>query len=102
MSINIIDVMPVFWCLYGIAGLLGFQFIHDKYKDHWWTLDYIRCRGVSWLILGIPWLAVAIIRRYTGMSYWVAIGLLVVVSVPSLVYGAVKDKKFKALLENDE
>ena len=36
---NVLLFMSVFWILYGIAGLLGFQNIPAKYKEHSWTKD---------------------------------------------------------------
>ena len=51
---NVLLYLGIFWTLYGLAGLLGWQRINNKYKGYDWTKKYIRCLGISWLMLGIP------------------------------------------------
>lgn len=53
---GVILALGILWTLRGIAGILGFQVINEKYKNHDWTASYIRYRGKSWLMIGIPWL----------------------------------------------
>ena len=54
---NIILITGLFATIYGIAGILGFQIISARHRGHGWTKKYIRSQGISWLLLGIPWLA---------------------------------------------
>ena len=93
-------ILPIFWCLYGIAGLLGFQLIPEQYKDRPWTKSYKRFRGLSWLMLGIPWLIVYFISRHTVLSWAVMVLILVAVSLPSIVCSAVMERKYKNLLRS--
>ena len=42
---NVLLYLGIFWTLYGLAGLLGWQRINNKYKGYDWTKKYIRvCR----------------------------------------------------------
>ena len=47
---NALLFMSVFWIIYGIAGIVGYQNIPSKYKGHSWTKDYIRCQGITCFI----------------------------------------------------
>lgn len=99
---NVLLFMSVFWILYGIAGLLGFQNIPAKYKGHSWTKDYIRSQGLTWLILGLPWFGFYLVRTVllaeaaitTGQS----VGILFLLSTPAVVVSIVYEKKYKAML----
>ena len=99
---NVLLFMSVFWILYGIAGLLGFQNIPAKYKGHSWTKDYIRSQGLNWLILGLPWFGFYLVRTFflaeaditTGMS----IVILLLLSIPALIFSVIYEKKYKAML----
>ena len=99
---NVLLFMSVFWILYGIAGLLGFQNIPAKYKGHSWTKDYIRSQGLTWLILGLPWFGLYLVRSFllaeanitTGQS----VVILLLLSIPAVVVSIVYEKKYKAML----
>jgi len=99
---NVLLFMSVFWILYGIAGLLGFQNIPTKYKGHSWTKDYIRSQGLTWLILGLPWFGFCLVRTFllaeaditTGLS----IVILLLLSIPAVVVSIIYEKKYKAML----
>jgi len=99
---NVLLFMSVFWILYGIAGLLGFQNIPTKYKGHSWTKDYIRSQGLTWLILGLPWFGFYLVRTFllaeaditTGLS----IVILLLLSIPAVVVSIIYEKKYKAML----
>ena len=94
--------MSVFWSLYGIAGLLGFQNIPAKYKGHSWTKAYIRSQGLNWLILGLPWLGFYLVRTFLLAEIDITTGMFVVIllllSIPALIVSIVLEKKYKAML----
>ena len=99
---NVILVMSVFWILYGIAGLLGFQNIPAKYKGHSWTKDYIRKQGVTWLVLGLPWLGFYVARTFflaeANISTGMAVVILLLLAVPALITTIIWEREYKALL----
>ena len=97
---NIILFMGVFWSIYGILGLFGIQIIPLKYKGKDWTRSYIRCCGVSWMLLGFPWLVFVLVTHSMNIDYYVAVIVLIVVSIPSLIYTVAYDRKYKTLLRN--
>lgn len=98
--------MSIFWIIYGIAGILGFQHIHPKYKGYSWTKEYIRCQGVTWLMLGVPLLAFERIIAYffadTHISFGVIIVIYLVLATPSLIFTVIYEKKYNALLKKND
>ena len=97
--------ISIFWTLYGIAGIFGFQNIPTKYKGYSWTKDYIRCQGKSWLMIGLPWLAIYLMRTFCFADIHISMGLMVliffVISIPAIAYTVIWEKKFKDLLAKE-
>ena len=97
--------MSVFWILYGMAGLLGFQNIPAKYQGHRWTKAYIRNRGVQWLMLGLPWLGFYLVRTFllaeAGISSEMEVVILLLLALPALTASIVWERKYKARLSAD-
>lgn len=97
--------ISVFWILYGIAGILGFQNIPAKYRGHSWTKNYIRSQGLSWLILGLPWFGFYLVRTFllteavtTGMS----VAIMLLLSIPALIVSIVFEKKYKRMYRQQQ
>ena len=91
--------LGIFYTLYGIAGLLGLQVIPEKYRGQAWTPKYIRCRGFSWVLMGIPWLCLWAVVRNTSVDTAVTAIALIACSLPALIYTFVMEHKFKAMLK---
>lgn len=102
---NTLFTFGIFYVLYGIAGILGFQFIPSKYRGHSWSRDYKRCRGISWLMLGLPWLVLAMVEAYVYPDARMPAGLfaavLVAISLPSVIYAFRMEGKFQGLLDRE-
>ena len=100
---HVMMYMSIFWILYGIMGLFGVQNIPPQHKGRSWTKDYIRCQGLSWLMLGVPWLAFYLINTFCFADARLKTGtvalILAALSVPSVVYTIIWDRKFNRLLE---
>ncbi len=93
--------LGTFWTLYGLAGIFGMQRIPSKYKNRVWTSQYIRLCGISWLMIGIPWLLLyAVVCRYR-ISWAITAPLLVLLSVPSILFSIRTEKKYKAKLAGE-
>lgn len=92
---NVLLYLGIFWTIYGLAGLLGWQRINNKYKGYDWTKKYIRCLGISWLMLGIPCLIFSRLYEagYNTRSMFV---LMCFCMLPSLIFTIVVEKKFNA------
>ena len=99
---NIFLFMGTFWSIYGILGLRGFQIIPLKYKGKSWTKSYIRCCGVSWMLLGFSWLVCYVIIHNMNIKYFIVIIIYTIVSIPSLIYTIAYDRKYKILLKNNQ
>lgn len=99
---NVLLFMSVFWILYGIAGLLGFQNIPAKYKGHSWTKDYIRSQGLNWFILGLPWFGFYLVRTFllaeAAITSGMSVVILLLLSIPALILSVIYEKKYKAML----
>ena len=88
---NVLLYFGIFWTLYGLAGLLGWQRINNKYKGYDWTKKYIRCLGISWLMLGIPCLIFS--RLYeAGNNTRSMFVLMCFCMLPSLIFTIVVEK----------
>lgn len=98
MRIGSILFSGVFCIVYGLAGLLGFQVIPEKYKGKGWTKKYIRFSGTSWLLLGIPWLILYLVLRGKELDALSVIILLVACGLPCLIYTFINERKYKAML----
>ncbi len=91
------------WTIYGACGFLyGWQMIPEKYKGKSWTREYIRFRGLIWLFLGVPWLLLYGVAKTAELSLGVTITLMIVLSLPANIYSHVREKKYKALLEEEK
>ena len=101
---NVILMLSVFWTAYGIVGILGFQVIRSEYRGHRWTKTYIRLLGVSWLMLGIPWLAFERIAAYTALNIGTNLRcvILLALAMPSIAFTFFVDKKYRNILKNEE
>ncbi|MBD5148214.1 MAG: hypothetical protein HDT19_05480 [Oscillibacter sp.] len=97
----IILTLGIFWTLYGMAGILGFQIIGEKYKNHHWTSSYIRCRGISWLTLGIPMLVLYLLDYSREINRPVMCLLILLCGIPSIVYSIVKERKYERMLKEE-
>ena len=99
---GVILVLSIFWIGYGIVGLIGFQNIPAKYKGHSWTKDYIRKQGVTWLVLGLPWLGFYLVRTFVlaeaNISTGMAVVILLLLAVPALITTIILERQYKAML----
>lgn len=95
----VILVMGVFWIVYGIAGLLGFQVLPEAYKGKDWSRSYIRFRGISWLMVGVPWLSVYLIFRDMIIDRRTVCIILVLCALPSFIYSIIKERQYRAFLD---
>ena len=91
--------LGIFWTLYGIAGILGFQVINKKYRNHDWTKSYIHYRGISWLMIGIPWLILYLLAYGKDINRLVVCLLILLCGVPSIAYTIINDRKYEHMLK---
>lgn len=99
---NIILFMGIFWSIYGLLGLFGVQVIPQKFKGKSWTKKYIRSCGLSWVLLGIPWLVAYLIIRNMDINYYIVAAILIATAVPSVIYSAAYSRKYKTMLKNGQ
>lgn len=82
---------------------IGFQIIRSEYRGHDWTKAYVRLLGVSWLMLGVPWLLFNRIAVHTAAN--IGTGLLCIIllalAMPSIVFTFFIDKKYRNILKNE-
>lgn len=95
-------VIGIIWTLYGLAGLFGIQKIPSKFKDKSWTKHYIRYQGISWLLLGIPWIVLDVITEDKGFGMPVMLFLILAYSLPGFVYTVILDRRYTAKLKLEQ
>ena len=95
-------VIGIIWTLYGLAGLFGIQKIPSKFKDKSWTKHYIRYQGISWLLLGIPWIVLDVITEDKGFGMPVMLFLILACSLPGFVYTVILARRSTAKLKLEQ
>lgn len=90
--------LGIFWTFYGIAGILGVQHVPSKYKNKVWTKQYIRLCGIGWLMIGIPWILLYTAISHYNITWTIASFLIVLLSIPSIIFNICVEKKYKAKL----
>lgn len=100
---NVLLYISIFWIIYGILGLFGVQAnIPKEFKGQIWTQKYIQKIGLSWLMIGIPWIVYYLLYCNNRLRFTFEVLILVVLSLPSIIFTFVIDKKYKALIKDCE
>ena len=104
MGMRLVLLLSVVWIVYGIIGILGLQKVPPEYQGHSWTKKYSREQGLSFLTLGVPWLIFDRVLTILSMDMTPILRLVIlaVLAVPSILYTSAIDKKYKALLSDEE
>lgn len=96
--------MSVFWTLYGIAGLFGYQNIPKRFKGYSWTKEYIRHQGITWLMLGVPLLMLYLIVNHfipeENLNAELLVISMLVLASPSVVFTYKWEKKYEKMLKD--
>ena len=92
---NVLLALGGVYTAYGLLGLAGWQRLPAPYRGHRWTGRYTRRLGVSWLMLGLPWLAVWALLRTAPPAWPMVCAVIVGVSLPSLVYTWALDRRYR-------
>ena len=95
---DVLLILGAFWTVYGLLGLAGWQRLPARYRGHRWTARYTRQLGLSWILLGIPWLLAGILVRNSAMPWGGQCAVMVLVSLPSIVYTWALDRQYKKRL----
>ena len=96
--------MSVFWTLYGIEGLFGYQNIPKKFKGYSWTKEYIRLQGITWLMLGVPLLMLYFVVHYfipeENLNAELLVFSMLVLASPSVIFTYKWEKKYEKMLKD--
>lgn len=93
--------LGIFYMIYGVAGILGFQYIPQKYRNRSWTGEFIRSRGIFFLITGALWIFVYIIDSFHRMNWITLAAVLILFSAPPMIYAVRTEKKYKLRLAEE-
>ena len=94
--------LNIIWIIYGIAGLLGYQNIPEKYEGYSWTVQYKQLVGISWLILAIPGIVSNFLIRIFAWPHYINIITLMLSGAVSIVYSIYQQKKFSKILDDEQ
>ncbi len=99
---NHILYISLIWIAFGIAGLFGFQFVTPKKnKGKPWTKDFIRYRGLSLLMLAIPWLLFYLLFHEDSFEFLTELAILIACALPSIIFDIHIHNKYKKLLKEE-
>lgn len=87
-------ILGIVWTVYGLLGLAGLQFLPGQYRGYEWTSLYIRKRGISNLLFGIPCLLLYGLSRFVEINYLVFVGVLILFAIPSFIYSIAIDRRY--------
>ena len=99
---NVVKFMSIFWMIYGVVGVFGFQIIPYKFQGHSWTKEYTRKQGITWILLGIPYFLLSIMAPNGLASNKMTYIAIIVAGIPSFIYSILIDRKYKALLKKEQ
>lgn len=98
-----IIIFGVFWIIYGTLGLFGVQVIPERHRNREWTKQYKKARGIGWLLIGIPWCilyaAVPLLVEPGSVTTGFLCVLLILCSLPGMVYSFMSERKYNAMLQ---
>ena len=95
--------LGVFWTIIGIINLCGHQFmvIKPEYKNRSWTKEYIRFRGKSMIMAGVPWILLFIVTYNMDLKFVIMMIWYIVVSIPAFMYSIIYDRRYEKMLEEE-
>lgn len=91
---DVLLLMGAVWTVYGLLGLAGWQVIPEKYRHRRWTRRYVRGLGLSWLMLGLPWMLAGLLARNARLPWPGQCAVMLLVALPSLVYTWALDRRY--------
>lgn len=92
---DVLLMLGAVWTVYGLLGLAGWQVIPEKCRRRPWTGRYVRRLGLSWLMMGLPWIGLWALLRGTALPWPAQWAAVVLVSLPALVYTWALERRYK-------
>ena len=99
---RVILILGIFYTIRGIAGMMGHSIVREEYEGYCWTKEYKKSIGISYLILGVPYIILGACGILDGIKLLHGIVLILLTSIPSFVYSLYIDKKYKVKYENEQ
>ena len=98
--------LGIVWTIFGIIGYRGFQGmeIPKNFENQVWTKEYKRLYSYGYFILGIPnlLLFVCISIFDFHIDIWLSDLLILLASIPALLYGKWLEVTFTKKVESDK
>ena len=99
---SVILILGIFYTIRGIAGMMGHSIVREEYEGYCWTKEYKKSIGISYLILGVPYIILGACGILDGIKLLHGIVLILLTSIPSFVYSLYIDKKYKVKYESEQ
>ena len=90
--------LGVAWIIYGVGSSMGYGNVPYMYRNHSWTKQYKKDKGIGYIILGVAWTILYIIMRGKDVSLLISVILIIGVALPALAYSINVEKKYKTKL----
>ena len=101
---NVILYLGIFWMMFGIIGFIfKIQPLPEKYKpyrDLPCTKEYMRKIGLSWVMLGAPYIIIYVVNEISKIDAWINAISIILVAIPAIFYTVKAEKSYKKELEN--
>ena len=96
---TVLFLMSIFYIIYGIFGLFGKINIPKKFKGYKWTKDYTKISGVSYLLLGFPWLILYFAFTQYDHGFVKTFLFIIILALPAFFLTIHVERKYDKLLK---
>lgn len=90
--------LGIAWVVYGVLSIIGRGNVPYIYRNHSWTNQYKKEKGIGFVILGASWSLLYMFMKGREVSLLISVVLMLAVALPALIYSINVEKKYKSKL----
>lgn len=98
---SVLFMMSIFYIGYGILGLFGKMNIPEKFRNQEWTKDYSKEAGISYILIGVPWLILYFAFKQYDPGFAITFFLIILLALPSFFLVIHTERKYNKLIKKD-
>lgn len=96
---EVLFMMSIFYIGYGILGLFGKMNIPEKFLNQEWTKDYSKEAGISYILIGVPWLILYFALKQYDPGLMMTFILIIVLALPAFFLSIHIERKYNKMLK---